>query len=158
MTQVFNNYGKAAFFFRPVLSEFQPLSVCATQTNPAVDIAILSFRAGAQRRALSQKHQPRGIAEAAFFDDGHAPSVKQNRFPVAFLPACDTGQAISDQGKRAAAAQQRQTLVAAVPLRQRREFKPALRRADAELRGRLQIMRMRAAAAEDGASGCDVGH
>ena len=81
MTQVFNNYGKAAFFFRPVLSEFQPLSVCATQTNPAVDIAILSFRAGAQRRASSQKHQPRGIAEAAFFDDSHAPSVKQNRFP-----------------------------------------------------------------------------
>jgi len=84
--------------------------------------------------------------------------VKQNRFPVAFLPASDAGQAISDQRKRAAAAQQRQTLVVAVPLRQRRELKPALRRADAELRGRLQIMRMHAAAAEDGASGCDVGH
>ena len=127
------------------------------KTNPAADNAIFSFRGGAQR-ALPQKHQPRGIAEAAFFDDSHAPSVKQNRFPVAFLPASDAGQAISDQRKRAAAAQQRQTLVVAVPLRQRRELKPALRRADAELRGRLQIMRMHAAAAEDGASGCDVGH
>ena len=53
------------------------------KSNPAVDNAIFSFRGGAQR-ALPQKHQPRGIAEAAFFDDSHAPSVKQNRFPVAF--------------------------------------------------------------------------
>ena len=68
----------------------------------------------------------------------------------------DTGKAIRNKRKRAAAAQQPQTLVVAAPLRQRRKFKQALRRADAELRGRLQIMRMHGAAAEDGASSCDV--
>ncbi len=51
--------------------------------------------------------------------------------------ADDASKAISDKRKRAAAAKHAQTLVVVAPLRQRREFKRALRRRDAELRGRL---------------------
>jgi hypothetical protein len=70
-----------------------------------------------------------------------------------------TRQANGKGGKRAAAAQQPQSLLVAVaPRLQQRQFKQTRRQLECQLQRLLQVVRAHGSASKDGASGCRVQH
>ena len=93
-------------------------------------------------------------AQAALEDVGDSFAVE---VAVAFV-VDDTGKAIRNKRKRAAAAQQLQTLVAVTPQLHGRAFESTARQRELQLGRRLQVVRGQAAGAEDGASGGSVQH
>ena len=75
------------------------------------------------------------------------------------MSASGTSQAKGQDRERAADDQHMQSLLVAVaPRLQRRQLKHTRRQLECQLRQRLQVMRARGSAPEDGASGCRVQH
>jgi hypothetical protein len=115
------------------------------------------------RAAHGGQRQPAHRCQHAAVRDGEAARHDaRNSAPLQAAAAFAvnlTRQANDKGGKRAAAAQQPQPLLAAVaPRLQRRQFKQTRRQLECQLRRRLQVMRARGSASEDGASGCSVQH
>ena len=118
----------------------------------SVDCAVSRLSAPSCRSATKTSC---GDGEAARHD-------ARNRAPLHAAAAFAvnlTRQATDKGGKRAAAAQQPQPLLAAeAPRLQRRQFKQTRRQLQCQLRRRVQVMRARGSASEDGASGYSVQH